>query len=200
MENLKSKAAVVDGTNVVLYNVMGTFPNLLNPRADLQGNVKQSIRVVIPKTRKEDIEAINQAIENARQAGIEKGTFSKKEKVKSPLRDADDEDKIEKYPELEGCMFINANNSKCNAPVFSKYRTSDGKILRIEDEDEIYSGAIFSVRISFYPFDARASKGIAAWLVSVKKEADGERIGGVVSNPLQDFDFEEVEEEEDPFK
>ena len=48
----------------------------------------------------------------------------------------------------------------------------------IIDPNEFYSGCYGRVSLTFYPYNAAGSKGIACGLNNLQKTADGEKLGG----------------------
>jgi hypothetical protein len=70
-----------------------------------------------------------------------------------------------------------------------------GKAIRLGQED-VYSGCYARVSINFYGFNVSGNKGIACGLGNVQKVDDGERLDGC-STAEEDFDYEEVDTEDD---
>lgn len=63
-------------------------------------------------------------------------------------------------------------------------------------ENDVYSGCYARVSLNFYAFNTNGNKGIACGLGNIQKVDDGERLGGGASAE-EDFDFEEVDAEDD---
>jgi hypothetical protein len=95
-------------------------------------------------------------------------TQSTKVKVVTGLRDGDAEKEDAAY---EGCYFINANSVQ-------KPGVVDQDLNPILDQNEFYSGCYGRASITFYPYNAQGSKGIACGLNNVQKLEDGEKLGG----------------------
>ena len=96
-------------TKVITGEVRFSYLHVFEKSSINGGDEKYSVSLLIPKTDKKTIAAINKAIEAAKQAGIGKFGGKIPAVLKLPLRDGDDE-----RPEDEtyaGCYFVNAN---CN--------------------------------------------------------------------------------------
>lgn len=144
---------------------------------------KFGMSVIIPKSNKKTIRAIEDAISAAEEAGRDK--FGKKWVAKKlPLRDGDKEREDEAYADS---FFLNANSNNRPGMV-------DKKVQPILDPKEIKSGDWGNVSLNFYPFNVNGNAGIAVGLNHVQKVKDGEPLGSV-SNAQDDFD--EVEFEDD---
>lgn len=146
-------------------------------------NGKYSTNILIPKTEKETVKAIKEAIEAAKQAGIT-GKWGGKEpkKLVSPLLDGDDKDD-EVYA---GHYYLNA---KCSTRPGLCYRDR----TPIVDEEEIYSGVWAVASVTFFPFDVNVNKGIACGLNNLMKFKDDDKLGGRTSaeNDFADINFDD---------
>ena len=132
--------------------------------------------VLIPKSEKETVRAIEAAIEAAKRAAtVAKWSGKEPKKVEMPLKDGDDKDD-EVY---NGHFYINA---KCS----TRPGIVDKNGLPITDEEEIYSGVWAYVSVTFYGYDVSGNRGIACGLNNVRKFKDGERLGGR-SSAANDF-------------
>lgn len=148
------------------------------------GEGKYMTNVLIPKSEKKTIEAIKEAIEVAKKAGlVSKWGGKEPKKLDLPLYDGDDkEDDI-----YRDHFYINA---KCT----TRPGVVDKKKNPITDEEEIYSGVWAYVSVTFYPYDVK-NKGIACGLNNIMKFKDDERLGGRVSAETDFADFEDDEED-----
>lgn len=150
-------------------------------------NGKYMTNVLIPKSEKQTVKALQQAIEAAKKAGIVSKWGGKEPKnLEMPLRDGDTEKDDEVY---EDCFFINAKSS-------TRPGICDKNKNPIVDEEEIYSGVYAYVSVSFYPYDKNGNRGIACGLNNIMKFKDGERLGGRTSaeNDFADIDAEDDED------
>lgn len=148
------------------------------------GDGKYMTNVIIPKDEKKTVEAINQAIEEAKRAGIV-GKWGGKEpkKLELPLHDGDEKDDSV----YSDAYYVNA---KCN----TKPGVCDKHKVTITDEDEVYSGMWAYVSVTFYAYDVNGNRGIACGLNNVMKYKDDERLGGRTS---AEADFADIEDDED---
>lgn len=160
-------------TNVTTGKVRLSYAKLFTPAtAPGSDTPKYSTAVLIDKTDKATIGKINAAIEEAKEQGKAKWGGKIPAKLKTPLRDGDEEKPDD--PNYAGKMFFNCSSIKRPGVV-------DRDLNPILDADEVYSGCYARVAVNFYPFDTNGNRGIAAGLNHVQKLADGERLGGGVS-------------------
>lgn len=176
-----SKTKVVTGVNTRLSYFHGWEPVSING-----GKEKYSVSVLIPKSDKETIKAIEAAVDAAIEEGIAKfgGKKPNKAAIKLPLRDGDIERDDEAY---KGHYFVNANSN--TAP-----QIVDKAVKPILDRDEVYSGCYGRVSLNFYVFNSNGNKGVACGLGNIQKIKDGEPLGNRSSasddfTSLDDDDF-----------
>lgn len=153
---------------------------------------KYSTAILIPKSDTKTIEAIEAGCEFLEAAEKAKNKGKLPPKWKRPLRDGDEEKPDD--ANYAGMMFLNAS-SKNKPGIVGLERDEAGKLKKIEDEDQVYSGAYARVSLNLYAFDVKGNRGIAAGLENIQKVADGEKLDGG-GNPDADFE-EEYEPEED---
>jgi hypothetical protein len=170
-------------TKVVTGEVRFSYVNVFEPKSINGSDEKYSVSLLIDKRDTKTIEAIERAIEAAKQAGVAKFGGKIPPMLKLPLRDGDTE-----RPDDEnyaGKMFVNAN---C--------KTKPGLIekngMEIIDTTEFYSGCYGKASVTFYAFNSNGNKGIACGLNNIMKTRDGEPLGGR-SRAVDDFanDIEE---------
>lgn len=170
-------------TKVVTGEVRFSYVNVFEPKSINGSDEKYSVSLLIDKRDTKTIEAIERAIEAAKQAGVAKFGGKIPPVLKLPLRDGDSE-----RPDDEnyaGKMFVNAN---C--------KTKPGLIekngMEIIDTTEFYSGCYGKASVTFYAFNSNGNKGIACGLNNIMKTRDGEPLGGR-SRAVDDFanDIEE---------
>lgn len=149
-------------------------------------NGKFMTNVLIPKSEKETIKAIQQAIEAAKKAAtVSKWGGKEPKKLDMPLRDGDtDKEDDEVY---ESHFYVNAK-SNTRPGVCDKNKTP------IVDEDEIYSGVWAIVSVTFFGYDVSGNRGVACGLNNIMKFKDGERLGGRAS---AETDFADIDMEDD---
>lgn len=147
---------------------------------DGDGEGKFMTNVLIPKSEKETVEAIKNAIEAAKKAAIvAKWGGKEPKKLDMPLRDGDEKDD-DNYEDL---FYINAK-SNTRPGIVDKHKAP------IVDEEEIYSGVWAVVSVTFYGYDVSGNRGIACGLNNIMKFKDDDHLGGRVS---ADADFGDVE-------
>ena len=166
-------------TKVVTGIVRLSYASIWEPRSVNGGSEKYSVSLIIPKSDKKTVDAINAAIDAAIDEGIGKfgGKKPNKAAIKLPLRDGDIERDDEAYA---NSFFVNANST--TAP-----QIVDQKVQPIMDRGEVYSGCYARVSINFYAFNSNGNKGIACGLGNIQKVKDGEPLGGK-RNASEDFE------------
>lgn len=182
MANIKAKRT---GTKVTTGKVRLSYIHLFEPYAMDGQEPKYSTSVLIPKTDKETLMAIKEAIEQVKKEGAAKWGGKVPATLKLPLRDGDAE-----RPDDEAyanCYFLNAN-SKNKPGVVDQY------VQPILDATEVYSGCYGRLTLNFYAYSASGNKGIACGLGNVQKLEDGEPLGGFTR---AEDDFESVAAEDD---
>lgn len=176
-------------TKVITGKVRLSFVHLLTPKADDEGVDKYSCMLLIPKTDKETLNKL----EKAQKAAFEKNKHDKLKgikdfsKVKTTLRDGDEEMDTEERPEYEGMMFLNVS-SRTAPQIIDKYKE------KVTSEDEVYSGVYARVSINAFAYNTKGNKGITFGLNNVQILAHGEFLGGRSS---ADADFDEWEDDEE---
>lgn len=165
MANKTNKTKVITGMDTRLSYFHGWEPISING-----GDEKYSVSVLIPKSDKETVDAINKAIDAAIEEGIAKfgGKKPNPKTIKLPLRDGDIERDDEAY---KNHWFINANSK--TAP-----QIVDRAVRPILDRGEVYSGCYARVSLNFYAFNSNGNKGVACGLGNIQKVRDGEPLGG----------------------
>lgn len=178
---------------IVTGKVRVLFPSLFTPALQLDKvTEKYEMTILIPKSDKKTVRAIEEAIEAAIEVGKvgtpKRAAFTdatvKKKTFFTPLRDGDEEK--EEFELYAGCYFLKAKANKAPGVV-------DQHLQRIIDPDEVYSGCYARVQINFFPFNTAGNAGIGAGLMNVQKVADGEHLDAGYSSP-EDV-FEELEED-----
>ena len=179
-------AKIKNGTRVITNEIRASYVHVAEPQSVNGGKEKYSMSVIIPKSDKETLSLINQAIDQAITDGISKfgGKRPNKAALKLPLRDGDVERDDEAY---QDAFFINCNSDDAPQVVDANRRQVDPKI--------IYSGCYCRVSISFYAFSKNGNRGIAAGLGNIQFVRDGEPLGGGHISAADDFG--EAEEDDD---
>jgi len=158
-------------TKFVTGKVRFSFVHVFEPAETLNGSLKYSVSILIPKSDKDTVARFNKAFEETKQANAAYFGGSIPKMLKGGLRDGDAE---KDDPVYAGHYFINANSNE-------KPGIVDAELNPIMDKDEFYSGCYVRASLTLYPYDASGSKGIAAGLNNVQKLEDGEKFGGATS-------------------
>ena len=166
-------------TKVVTGIVRLSYANVWEPKSINGGKEKYSVSLIIPKSDKKTIDAINKAVDAAIEDGISKfgGKKPNKAAIKLPLRDGDIERDDEAYKDS---FFVNANST-------TPPQIVDAHVQPILDRSEVYSGCYAKVSVNFYAFNTNGNKGIACGLGNIQKVRDGESLGGGRVTAADDF-------------
>ena len=174
-----------NNTKVVTGTVRLSYEHVWEPASIHGGEEKYSASLIIPKSDKATVNAIQKAVDAAIEEGLAKfgGKKPNKAAIKLPLRDGDAEREDEAY---QNSFFVNANSR--TAP-----QIVDRSVQPILDRNEVYSGCYIRASISFYAFNSTGNKGIACGLNNIQKIRDGEPLGGH-ANAADDFTTVEDED------
>ena len=172
-------------TGLVRFSYLQVFePSKVGDSEDL----KYSVSLIIPKSDKKTVAAIQKAVAAATEAGKDSKFGGKVPKtLKNPLRDGDEE--REDDPAYANAWFLTVNSK-------TKPGLVDKDVNPILDREELYSGCYGKASITFYAFDVKGNKGIACSLNHLQKIKDGENLGG--RGPASD-DFEQEDEDDYSF-
>lgn len=150
------------------------YVTVWEPKLNMNGKMRFSVRLLIPKTDTVTIEKIYRAIEAAYWLDLNKIQGRDEwpprlEDIRIPLQDGD---KIyPNRPEYTGHWFINANSYEAPGIV-------DKNLEPIIIHSEVYSGVYGRASISFFGFNAGGnSRGISCALNNLQKIRDGEPLG-----------------------
>lgn len=156
-------------TKVVTGTVRLSYANVWEPKSINGGTEKYSVSLIIPKSDKKTIDAINKAVDAAIEEGIAKfgGKKPNKAAIKLPLRDGDTERDDEAYA---NSYFVNANST-------TPPQIVDQNVNPILNRSEVYSGVYARVSINFYAFNTNGNKGVACGLGNIQKVRDGQPLG-----------------------
>lgn len=174
-------------TKVITGKVRLSYVHLLKPHAIEPGQEsKYSASIIIPKSDKKTIKAIQSAVAAATQLGKTSKWGGKiPSNLKNPLRDGDDERSDDEA--YQDAYFVNAY-SKTQPGMIDRHKNE------IMDPEEIYSGMYARVSLNFYPYDIAGGRGVAAGLNNLQKVADGPYLGGRIS---ADAEFDEYDDDDD---
>lgn len=175
-----------------------SYPSLFTPSSRGEdGNKKYSVTVLLPKSNKKMVAALNQAIKQAELDAKDKKFNGKlPPKVKNPVWDGDGyRDNGERFgEECRGHYVFTATTSEQWPPEVLAGR--DGHPAR---PDEIYAGCYGWVSINFSGYNYEGKKGIGAYLQNFWKTKEGEPLAGRRTTAHEDFDdlFDQMEFDDD---
>ena len=182
-----------NGTQVITGVVRASYLHSFEPWGANGQEPKYSVCALIPKTDKETIRLIQEAIAQATDIGQNSKWGGKVPKnLHIPLRDGDEEKDLDEHPEFEGMFFVNASSKRQPGMV-------DRKKMEIFSSDDLKSGDWVKLSLTFYPYAAAGNNGIGAGLNNIMKWKDGDSLGGSSARPESDFadEFDDGEDEED---
>lgn len=175
-------------TKVVTGKVRLSYAHLFEPYAQQEGQEpKFSTMILVPKTDKKTIAAIEQAQKNALENGKSKFNGSIPKNWKNTFRDGDEEFDTEEKPEMAGQMFMTIS-SKTRPGIVDK------AVQPILDPQEVYSGCYVRVSMNAAAFNTQGNKGVSFYVNNVQKLEDGEPLGG---KTRAEDDFESLDDDED---
>lgn len=174
-------------TKVITGKARASFVHVFEPQSVNGSEPKYSCSLIIPKADTRTIQAIQAAIEQAKQEGVSKFGGKVPANLKTPLRDGDiDRPDDAAYADS---YFINANSKE-------KPGVVDRKRVPISDPLELYSGCYVRASINFYAFNTNGNRGVAAGLGNIQKWEDGEPLNGRV-RAEDEFDALDAEDDDD---
>ncbi len=175
-------------TKVVTGTVRLSYANVWEPKSINGGTEKYSVSLIIPKSDKKTLAAIDAAVDAAIEEGIAKfgGKKPNKAAIKLPLRDGDTERDDEAYADS---YFVNANS-------LTPPQIVDQNVNPIMNRSEIYSGVYARVSINFYAFNSNGNKGVACGLGNIQKVRDGQPLG---NRSTAEDDFTALDDTDDDF-
>jgi len=189
---------------MVIYPVRCSYTSVFVPSKKPNSDDKQyTLCAMVPKSDKELVQQVLRAQTAAIADGIEKGKFTAAQ-AKSPtfkkiIRDGDAAvEAEERGPEFKGMLFFSCNRAEGNgAPQVVKRDPESKQIVDIVNQDEFYSGAWAALDISFYPYNAGGSKGVAVGLNNVMlykhdTRLDGRSVAAAAFKDMED-ELEEVD-------
>ncbi len=189
-EEKKQMSNTKNSTKVKIKGARLSYAHVFKKHSINNGEPKYSCQIIIDKDHPQMAE-IEAAIANAARSKFEKLVNGNKvsAKLKTPLRDGDDEDNTKVY---ENKYFFNSSNTQPPMTVGRKREQIT------EDDNIIYSGCYANVVINFFAFDSNGNKGVAASLGGVQFVRDGEPLGGN-SVTVDDFDDEDEDFDDEAF-
>ena len=184
---MKIRAKLLLDRRVRTGEIRASYAYVFEPyKSDEAAEAKYSMSVIIPKDDKETLAVIEQAIEAAKKAGIEKFGKEWAAKCRMPLHDGDTDKKDDAA--YADSFFINSNNRR-------KPKIYDEEGKPTEDSTVVYSGCYGSVMLEFYPYQKKTNQGISASLLGFMKTNDGEPLGGGSIDVAAGFGIENTDDD-----
>lgn len=179
---------VINETKVVFGPCRLSYTHVFQKYSpDGAGEGKFMTNVLIPKSEKKTVKALNAAIEAAKKAAIvSKWGGKEPKKIDLPLHDGDEKDD----DIYQDHYYVNA---KCN----TRPGIVDRQKTPIVDEEEIYSGVWAIVSVTFYGYDVSGNRGIACGLNNIMKFKDDDHLGGRVSAESDFSDIDGIDDDDD---
>lgn len=137
---------------------------------------KYSVTILLPKSDVEGKQKVDAAIAAATRNGIaNKWNGAAPAKVPTPVWDGDGltQNGNKFGPECAG-HWVFAASTPADKPV----DVVDGRMNRIIDATQVYSGIYANVCVNFFAYNYQGKKGIGCGLGPVQKVRDGEPLGG----------------------
>lgn len=169
-----TKPSSKGGKKLVLPPALGSYANIFQPREieGSSGGPKYSISLLWDANDK-SLAPVRKLIEEVAVAKF--GPAAKQwlaqggGRFHNPLRDGS----IEKPEDAvyAGKVFLNASSSRQPGIV-------DGKLNKVFEEEEAYSGCTFRASVSFFAFDKAGKKGVGCGLNNLQVVKKGDRIDG----------------------
>ena len=168
----------ISETSIRIGEVRFGYVNVFAPRKNEDGtDGKYSVQILIPKDNTDAIALIEKAVEAAKTAGVSakwNGKMPPASKLKTPLRDGDEE-----FPDDDnyaGMYFMNASTPADHKPGVRVLE--NGMLSEALDSDDFYSGCYGAATVGFFAYNNSGNMGISAGLNNVIKTRDGERLSG----------------------
>lgn len=185
----REKPEQTTSTRIITQPCRSSYMFVIEPRENDDGDEVYSSQIIIPKKDKVTLRKIKAAIELAAKAKF--GAKVKMGQLKTPLRDADEEERD--GDEYDNSYFLNANNNRRPGAV----DRSNTKLVGDECFEHLYSGAWFRFSLTFYGFDNRGNKGVAVALNNVMFHKHDDRLDGSVAAESEFEDYGEDDDDSD---
>jgi hypothetical protein len=151
-----------------------SYPALFEAKENPSGALKFSCSLLIPKTDKEGVKALEAAIQGAIEKGKEKLWKGKLPKFRySPLRDGDEELATgeKEGKEYEGMMFLNCSSDNPPGVVGPNAKP-------LMSRDDIFAGCWVRADINPFPYSNSGNHGVGWGLNNIMLVKEDERLDG----------------------
>ena len=154
------------------YRTRWNFLNVFEPKSIGDARERYSVSLLISKSDRATLEAIDAAIKAAYDEGVERYRYTLPyipdfDELKHPLRDGDIDGP--NNPWYKDTYFINA--SSVQKPLLLNRNNQP-----IEDRREIHAGVFGNACLKFYMYNRGETLGIFCQLCGLKKIQDGDRL------------------------
>lgn len=176
-------------TKVVTGKVRLSYVHLFEPYSPNEDSPeKYSCVILIPKSDKTTLKAIDEAVKNAAENGKDR-IFNGKvpASLKTTLHDGDEEADLDRNPEYAGHMYMSVSSK-------TKPGIVDQQLNPILDASEVYSGCYARVSIGAFAYNVQGNRGVSFGLNHVQKAGDGDFLGG---RSRAEDDFTALSDDED---
>lgn len=168
-----------------------SYANIFEPKSFNNQDPKYSVSLLVPKSDKQTMKVIKDAIEAAKERDKDKWKGKIPANLRIPVRDGDeDRPDDENYADH---YFINANANKDRPPrLITRVRGQTAT------EEDLYSGCYAVAVVNFYGYNTAGNQGIGCGLVALQAFEDGERLSGA-SFDQDELDYDSEDEIDDDF-
>lgn len=177
----------------VTPEMIASFVKVFEPEPNLSGQLKYSVQLLIDKSDKKGVAALEAMVAKAKAKGVATKWGGKEPAFRyQPLRDGDAElaSGEKEDAAYKGRMFLNASANEKDKP---QVVGPDAKPLM--DQDLLYSGAVVRADLSAFPYKNSGNSGVGWYLNSLMVVRDGERLDGR-QNAVDAFEKYAIEDEE----
>ena len=159
-------------SKIITGKVRFSYLNWASPKVnDLSGKSEFSTQILIPKTDKATVKAIQEA---SKAVQVKKWGAKLPANVRNPLRDGDTETKEDGSPmpeEYKNHFWLNIKSDVRPGVV-------DGQLQAIIDPNDFRSGDYGRVSINAFAYDAKGNKGVSFYWNNCQMLERGDALGG----------------------
>lgn len=155
-----------------------SYPHIFRPAETLNGELKYSASLIIPKDS-DTAKRIEGVVSEMMAKPETKQLLGKAKPKYALLRDGDEKED----PAYMGAYFINAKSNEDHPP-----KVLDKDRVEVADPNDVYAGCYVQAIISIYAYNKNGNSGFGATLLGIRKIKDGEPLTG---NFVSDSDFDD---------
>jgi len=159
---------------IILPPGTGSYVTVLEPRADLKGNLKYSVTLLIAKARTAELEPLRKlATEVAVAKWGPKGATilanAKYPLIRDGDKKVDDEGKVDSI--YKGMYYVVSRTDR-------KPQVIDALKNQIFTDEDVYSGCLMRISGAVFAYEAEGNKGVSVGLNNVQVLRKGPRLDG----------------------